>query len=311
MDASGALSGSGNERKRLCIITGFSGAGKTTALRAFEDMGFFAIDGLPAALAPEIAEMLSRPAMCNYKGMALCMDMRESGFLEGFHTALGELPASGLDISVLFLEATDSELMKRYASTRRPHPLEKQGLSLEAAITWERGHLDQLRDTADVIVDSSNYSVHDLRRAIHKLYAPKGRSPRQPRIHIFSFGYKYGIPQDADYVFDLRFLPNPYFDEELRPLSGLDKRVADFVLGLDATKRFVRKLGDLFGYILPLMEKEGRYRITVAFGCTGGRHRSVAVAVKFAAELEKDGYLATLEHRNLRDDPHLDAVANH
>lgn len=290
------------ENKDIIIITGLSGAGKSTALRAFEDLNFFSVDGLPALLAPEIATLIERAGMENYAGIAMCMDMREPAFLQNFKSALAELAETGSKVSVVYLEASLAELLKRYASTRRPHPLEKLGISLIDAIERERAELGLLREQANLIIDSSGYSIHDLRRAIHRAFRREDNACKGPHINIVSFGFKYGLPQDSDYVFDLRFLPNPYFVEELKPLSGLDAAVAQFIFQCDGAPKLIGILISLFDFILPLMEKEGRCRITIAFGCTGGRHRSVAVAERFGRDLSSSGYSITLEHRNLNHD---------
>lgn len=282
----------------VCIVTGLSGAGKSTALGVFEDLGYFTVDGLPAALAPDMAALMTRPSMSRYKGMALGMDIRQSAFLEDINMALSQMTGDGYRPMLLFLEATPHELMRRYATTRRPHPLEREGLGLEEALAAERERLAPLRESADLVVDTSRFSIHDLRRAIQKRWRAKEKL-RAIRVNVLSFGYKYGVPREADLVFDMRFLPNPYFEAALRPLSGKDKAVSDYVLHSPGAQEFFQKLRDLLFFMLPLMESEGRYRVSIAIGCTGGRHRSVAVAEELTQALRQADYTATVEHRHL------------
>lgn len=282
----------------VCIVTGLSGAGKSTALGVFEDLGYFTVDGLPAALAPDMAALMASPSMSRYKGMALGMDIRQSDFLADINMALSQMTGDGYRPILLFLEATPHELMRRYATTRRPHPLEREGLGLEEALAVERERLAPLRESADLVVDTTRFSIHDLRRAIQKRWRAKEKL-RSIRVNVLSFGYKYGVPREADMVFDMRFLPNPYFEAALRPLSGKDKAVADYVLHSPGAQEFFQKLRDLLFFMLPLMESEGRYRVSIAIGCTGGRHRSVAVAEELTQALRQADYSVTLEHRHL------------
>lgn len=284
---------------RVCIVTGLSGAGKSTALQVFEDLRYFAVDGLPASLAPEMANMMTRPSMSHFKGIALVMDMRQSDFLGEINDALSDMAAQGIRPVLLFLEADAQELMRRYATTRRPHPLEREGMGLEAALLAERNSLRPLREMADLVVDTSRFSIHDLRRAIQKRWSDKEQKLRAIRVNVISFGFKYGVPREADLVFDLRFLSNPYFVEDLRPMCGRDKAVADYVFASSKACEFREKLLDLLFFILPLMEAEGRYRVTIALGCTGGRHRSVAMAEEILQALRQADYPASLEHRHL------------
>ncbi len=284
---------------RVSIVTGLSGAGKRTALRVFEDLRHLAVDGLPASLAPEMAAMMQRESMRHFKGIALGMDIRQGNFLEELNAALGKLSGMGIQPHLLFLEADDKTLMRRYAATRRPHPLEREGMSLEAALHAERERLKPLRDMADLVLDTTRFSIHDLRRAIQKRWSGAPGSARPLRVNVMSFGFKYGIPHEADMVFDLRFLPNPYFVEDLRPLSGRDKAVADYVFASSQAREYSAKLLDLLLFLLPQMESEGRYRVTIALGCTGGRHRSVALAEHLAQAVGQAGYPVSLEHRHL------------
>ncbi len=279
------------------IVTGISGAGKSTALRVFEDLGYFTVDGLPANLVPEMIAMMEKPSMRHFRGIALGMDMRQENFTHEIIQVLEKLAGQGIRPDLLFLEAEVQELVRRYATTRRPHPLEREGIGLEAAINAEMQRLDGVRKMANTTLDTSNFSIHDLRRAIQQQWSQR-EAPHTLHVHIVSFGFKYGVPREADYVFDMRFLPNPYFIEGLRPLSGRDKAVADYVFADDSAKMFKEKFMDFLQDLLPRVEAEGRYRVTVAIGCTGGRHRSVAMAEELSALLMHDGYPVSLEHRH-------------
>jgi len=282
----------------VVVVTGISGSGKSTALKVFEDLGFFCIDGLPSRMSPKIADLIFNQDS-RYRGLALGMDMRQPEFLEGWDSAFAEFATMGIVPQVLFLEAKRSELVRRYATTRRPHPLESQSLGLEQALEQEKNLLSAIRQNADLVLDTSDYSVHDLRRVIQTKWSAIEELGRGMRVHIITFGFKYGVPTEADFVFDLRFLPNPYFDKKLRPLSGLDQPVSDYVLKSDIGVVFNEKFTDFLTYILPLYANEGRYRITLALGCTGGRHRSVAVAESVLATLRKKRYAVTIEHRHM------------
>ncbi len=282
----------------VVVVTGISGSGKSTALKVFEDLGFFCIDGLPSGMSPKIAELIFNQDS-RYRGLALGMDMRQPEFLEGWDDAFSEFAHMGIVPQVLFLEARRTELVRRYATTRRPHPLESQSLGLEQALEQEKSLLATIRQNADLVLDTSDYSVHDLRRVIQTKWSAIEELGRGMRVHIISFGFKYGVPTEADFVFDLRFLPNPYFDQGLREMSGLDAPVSDYVLKNEVGAVFNEKFSDFMTYVLPLYADEGRYRITLALGCTGGRHRSVSVAESMLATLRKKGYAVTIEHRHM------------
>lgn len=283
----------------LVIVTGLSGSGKSTALAVFEDMGFFAVDGLPAEFVPQMAAMIAGQSPSGCTGIALGMDLRQRDFDRSSVRMLSELQRLGFSPRIVFLEARPAALVQRYATTRRPHPLEKEGLGLEQAMEMERIRLKQMREAADLVIDTSTHSIHDLRRALQNKWKNLRQLTRILRLHIISFGFKYGVPAEADMVFDLRFLPNPHFVPELRPLSGCDAPVARYVLDLDAGKEFLARLTDFLDFMLEQYEQEGRYRLTIALGCTGGRHRSVAVAEALAAHLRRAEYVLTLEHRHL------------
>lgn len=299
--ARSAQSETEKERKslRVCIVTGLSGSGKSTAIQVFEDLRYFTVDGLPATMAGEMVALMEKPSMAHFKGIVLGMDIRQSNFLDTIQDAIEGLRRSGRTPEIVFLEADTPEIMRRYATTRRPHPLESEGVGLEAAVLLERKRLAPLRAMADMVVNTTRFSIHDLRRVIQRRFRSRTGDLRALRVNVISFGFKYGVPREADYVFDLRFLPNPYFVQELRAKSGRDSDVADYVFATPKAREFRAKLLELIFFILPLMENEGRYRLTIAFGCTGGRHRSVAVAEAVHTALRQAGYPVTLEHRHL------------
>lgn len=282
----------------VIVVTGISGSGKSTALKVFEDLGFFCIDGLPAEMTSKIAELIIKQDT-QYRGLSLGMDMRQLDFADDWDAALTELESMGISPQIVFLEAKQEELVRRYATTRRPHPLESQSLGLDQALALEREMLEPIRSKADLVLDTSDYSVHDLRRVVQTKWTAIEELGRGMRVHIITFGFKYGVPTEADFVFDLRFLPNPYFDEALRPMSGLDKPIQDYVLKSEVGAGFNEKFLEFITYMLPLYADEGRYRITLALGCTGGRHRSVSTAESVLATLKKKGYAVTIEHRHM------------
>lgn len=281
----------------VVVVTGLSGAGKSTALNVFEDLGYFCVDGLPAAMLPKLVALFMGKDS-RHRGLALGMDLRQHDFLDQWNEALQELSARGVFVRVLFVEAKDASLMRRYATTRRPHPLESASLGLEQALTRERAMLSPLRKDAELVIDTSEYSIHDLRRMIQERFTSTESAGQGMRVHVLSFGFKYGVPAEADLVFDLRFLPNPYFVPELRPMSGKDQAVADYVFKVEPGLTFKKKLQEFLLYLLPLYAAEGRYRIALAVGCTGGRHRSVAMAEHLLATLRDSGYSVTIEHRH-------------
>lgn len=288
--------------KELLIITGLSGAGKSTALSVFEDLGYFSVDGLPAALAPDMAGLMDKEQMRHFRGMAIGMDLRQESFLDEFTRTLDDLSKSHENVRVIFLEADNSDLLRRYAATRRPHPLERSGLALETALLEEKRLLAPVRDKADIIINSSSFSIHDLRRELQRKVLYDEENAPSMRVNVISFGFKYSYPTDADYIFDLRFLDNPYFIESLRPLSGKDKAVVDYIFEQEAARTFMRLLMDLLNYTLKALAEEGRRRVTIGFGCTGGRHRSVAVAEEAGRILRETGFPVSIEHRNLERD---------
>ncbi|BDQ32754.1 RNase adapter RapZ [Pseudodesulfovibrio portus] len=282
----------------VVIVTGMSGSGKSTALNVFEDLGFFCIDGLPSEMSPKIADLVHKNDT-KYRGLALGMDLRQNEFVEGWDQALKDFAQIGISPQVVFLEAKKGELVRRYATTRRLHPLESTDLGLEKALEKEKELLAPVRMAAALVLDTTDYSIHDLRRVIQTKWSALEEAGRGMRVHIITFGFKYGVPSEADLVFDLRFLPNPHFDKDLRPLSGLDPAISKFVLDNEVGSGFNERFQDFMSYILPLYAEEGRYRITLALGCTGGRHRSVSVAESLLATLKKKGYSVSIEHRHM------------
>lgn len=294
--------GAGEEGRKpgqVFLLTGLSGAGKSTALKVLEDLRFLTIDGLPGHVAPDVVKALGRSSLRKFRGLALGMDIHEAGSPDYLRATVDILRNEGFFTPrVIFLEASLSCLMRRYATTRRPHPLEREGFGLEAALKEEARRMAPLRQMADVVLNTSSFSIHDLRRAIQRHWHA-GESRHTLKVNIVSFGFKYGVPPDADMVFDMRFLPNPYEQENLRPRSGKDPDVAAYVFQTAEGREFRKRFLEFLLFTLPLMEKEGRYRLTIAIGCTGGHHRSVAMAEVLARRLRQAGYPVALEHTHL------------
>ncbi len=283
----------------VVVVTGLSGAGKSTALRVFEDMGYFCVDGLPMSMVPRMVSLYQGQQQRRNRGLVVGMDIRQQDFLQEWNEALADLRREEVALQVIFLEAGTGELMRRYAETRRPHPLESENLGLEQALATERASLEPIRAQADLVIDTSHFSIHDLRRVLQEKWCFLEAGRCGLRIHILSFGYKFGLPAEADLVFDLRFLPNPHFVPELKPLSGKDAPVAAYVLDNEFGRTFQVRLLDFLAFLVPLYATEGRFRLTIALGCTGGRHRSVAVAEAVFAALKEQNYAVTLEHRHM------------
>jgi UPF0042 nucleotide-binding protein len=271
-----------------------SGAGRSTALRVLEDLGYYCVDNIPPALIPQLVGLLSD--VQELRRVALGVDVRTGRFLEGAGDVLDALIAGGHQVELIFLESQDEELVRRFSETRRSHPLAPGGNLLEA-IQRERERLAPLRGRAGFIIDTTGMSVHDLRRMLVDYIARGGRRSRMV-TRIVSFGFKYGLPVDADLVFDLRYLPNPHFVPELRPKTGLEAEVAAFVLETPEGRELLQDLGSMLRKLLPRYEREGKSYLTIAVGCTGGRHRSVAMAEALAAALQGAGDVR-VEHRDL------------
>jgi UPF0042 nucleotide-binding protein len=290
---------SGRNHFPIVVLTGLSGAGKSTALNVFEDLGFFCVDGLPSSMVARLVSLFWAQNPSQYRGMALGMDIRQPDLVPEWQQTLEWLASQNMRPQVIFLEADQETLLRRYATTRRPHPLESIHNGLEAALEKEREILSTLRQGAELIVDTSHFSIHDLRRHLQEKWDFLSDTLHGLRVHVISFGYKYGVPKEADLVFDLRFLPNPYFEEHLCHLSGQDPEVTNYILKGEPGAGFLGQLLDFLTFTLPLYAREGRYRLTVTFGCTGGRHRSVAVAESVFTTLRNLGYQVSLEHRHL------------
>jgi len=279
------------------IITGLSGAGKSQAMRSFEDLGFFCVDNLPPLLIPKFAELAAQ-SDGKVENIALVIDIRGGKFFQDVFAALETLEEMGIKYRVIFLDASDEVLVRRFKETRRRHPLAREGRIVEA-IRQERKILDRLKEKAQKIIDTSNSTSQELKQEIKSLFAQDDEWDKLV-VTVMSFGFKYGIPVDADLVFDVRFLPNPYYIEGLRDFSGNEKVIDDYILSWDVTKEFLEKLFSLVCFLLPHYVNEGKTSLTVAIGCTGGRHRSVVVSNKLAAFIKEKGYSAILKHRDIK-----------
>jgi UPF0042 nucleotide-binding protein len=281
---------------RFVVITGLSGAGKSYAIKCLEDLGYFCVDNLPTTLIPTFAELCAASSR-EIRRIALGVDVREGAYLAHLLEILEQLRAGGHGAEVLFLEAADEVLVRRYHETRRRHPLAGDGSVLDG-IRAERAALAHLREIADRIIDTSALTVHQLKERLVDAYAsPAGREGLT--VALVSFGYKHGIPYDADLVFDVRFLPNPHFVPGLRALDGRDPAVAEFVFGHVESRELQRRLEELVGFLLPLYEREGKAYLTIAVGCTGGRHRSVTLVEALRGHLESRGRRPVVRHRDL------------
>jgi RNase adapter protein RapZ len=276
----------------LVIITGMSGSGKASVLKAFEDLGYYCVDNLPVGLIPRFAELAGQSEI---ERTALVVDVREGRQLE-------ELPAIVKAVRkvtatrVIFLEALDSVLLRRYSETRRPHPLGTDA-PVRASLAAERRHLRPIRALSDLVIDTSKFNVHELRAHITGLFQKKATG-RNILVSCISFGFKHGVPEDADLVFDVRFLPNPHFVPEFRPLTGRHPKVARYIRSFPQTAEFIQRISDLLVYLLPHYIHEGKSYLTIAFGCTGGQHRSVMIAEDVAGKLKKAGYRVKVAHRD-------------
>ena len=285
------------ERQEFIIITGLSGAGKSQAMKCLEDLDFFCVDNLPPALIPKFAELC---VSSSYNRMALGIDVRGRGFFPSFQDALNQLPGMGYEPKIVFLEASEAVLVRRYSETRRRHPLASTGGILQS-IQQEIRELADLRKMADRIVDTSACKPHQLMQLLREMFET---APSQSKlaVHVVSFGFKYGLPTDADLVFDVRFIANPYYVPELRRLTGLDAPVRSYVLERADTKEFIEKLEPLLLFLLPRYHDEGKQQLTLAIGCTGGQHRSTAMSERLARFLRREGYTVTVQHRDLEQE---------
>ncbi len=279
----------------VVVVTGHSGAGKSSALNSLEDLGFYCIDNLPPALIPTFVDLCEH-ARTRVNRAALVVDVRSHGLLEEFGRIVAELRERPTDVELLFLDAEDTALQQRFSETRRPHPLAVNG-DVQAAIQAEREQLRSIRELTDRIIDTTDLSPHDLREFIFQLYADDRRNA--PTINVMSFGFRSGLPKNADLVLDVRFLPNPNYISDLKELTGMDKPVAEFVESHAETREFLNHMEGLLRFLLPHLCGQGRAYVTLAFGCTGGRHRSVAIASRVAQSLEAMGHQVCVSHRDI------------
>lgn len=285
-----------NSDLELVIITGMSGAGKTVAVQSFEDMGYFCVDNLPPALIPKFIDLVGS-SNGKMQKVALVIDLRGREFFDQLFEAIDTVGReSKLVPQILFLDSRDNVLVRRYKETRRSHPLAGGGPPLEG-IKAERDLLDELKGQAQMIIDTSDLKPVQLRERIIQRFALTDKQVFN--VHVLSFGFKHGIPIDADLVFDVRFLPNPHYIDHMRPKTGLDKEVSDYVLKWSETQQFNEKLNDLLLYMLPHYKREGKSQLVIAIGCTGGKHRSVTLAEYFKKVLGEEGYQTYVTHRDV------------
>ncbi len=282
---------------QVVIISGLSGSGKSTSIRALEDMGYFCIDNLPVPLLPKVLELAQAgPSSGHWRRLAFVVDTRDHVHLDQAEAMLEELRDEGVDVQVTFLEATDEVLVRRFSETRRRHPMSEEG-TVREGIQKERQHLGDMRARADLVIDTTNHTVHTLKGLLKEHFSSTDDPPLA--ITVLSFGFKHGLPVECDLVFDLRFLANPHFVEELRPQTGLDEPVQQFVLGLPEAARFLSLFQEMAEFILPMYEREGKSYLTIGIGCTGGKHRSVAMAETIAARLQGRNWKANVRHRDV------------
>ncbi len=282
---------------KFLIISGMSGAGKTRAADVLEDMDYYCVDNMPAALLPKLAEFCMGMGG-RYEKVALVTDIRDKDGVDAIFRSLDALRALGCDYQILFMEADLRTIVNRYKESRRPHPLQAEAGSLEAAVRLESQRLDRLRTNADFVINTTGLTLGMLQAEIYKRFTAGG-AERTLDVCVMSFGFKYGIPIEADMVLDARFLPNPYYVEALRAKSGLDREVRDYVFGHAASQEFLQHLNRLIAFLLPQYVEEGKSSFTIAVGCTGGRHRSVAVAAALAETIRTLGYSAELVNRDM------------
>ncbi len=280
--------------RELVILTGLSGSGKASALKAFEDLGFYSVDNMPVALIPHFAELVEHSR--DIRQAALVVDVREGQSLEQFPAILKDIRRT-LPTTVVFLEASKAALLARYSETRRPHPLGREE-RVTRALGEERRLLEPIRNVADIVVDTTKFNVHELRAYIQSKFVRESDG-KSVLISSVSFGYKKGVPLDADLVFDVRFLPNPHFVPEFRNLTGLNPKVESYILSFPQTREFLDRLTELLLFLLPHYIREGKSYLTLAFGCTGGQHRSVMIAEEIARRLARHGYRIKTAHRDM------------
>ena len=282
---------------KFLIVTGLSGAGKTQAADVLEDMDYYCVDNMPAALLPKLAEFCMGMGG-RYERVTLVTDIRDKEGVDAIFDSLEQLWELGCDYEILFVEADKPTVVKRYKETRRPHPLQAEAGSIEAAYDLEAKRLERLRDSADFIINTSELTLAQLQKEIYLRFV--GNADDRPlHLTVMSFGYKFGIPMEADMVLDARFLPNPYYVEALRRKTGMDAEVYDYVFNFDASREFLRRVRELVEFLIPQYIEEGKHELTIAVGCTGGRHRSVAVARALTESLASKGYSAENVNRDI------------
>jgi UPF0042 nucleotide-binding protein len=282
-----------SQRRELVIITGMSGSGKASVLKAFEDLGYYCVDNLPVELIPRFAELVGQSL--EIERTALVVDVREGTQLEALPAILHAVRRM-LPTKVIFLEAEEAVLLRRFSETRRPHPLGTD-TPVKSSLAAERRHLKSIRTIADLVIDTSRFNVHELRAYITERFHQE-KSGKNILVACVSFGFKHGLPEDADLVFDVRFLPNPHFVPEFRPLTGRHPKVAKYILSFPQSREFIRRISDLLIYLLPHYIREGKSYLTISFGCTGGQHRSVLIAEEVGKRLRKAGYPMKVVHRD-------------
>lgn len=285
---------------RFVVVTGLSGAGKTQAIRCLEDLGYFCVDNMPPSLIPKFAESCYQ-SEGRIDKIAMVIDIRGGRFFDDLFASLNYLKELEVTYEILFLDATDEVLIKRFKESRRKHPLAPEGRIL-TGIELERKRLSEVKSKADKIINTTKLSNRQLRDEIITIYSEEGQVEIELIITVVSFGFKYGIPVDSDLVFDVRFLPNPFYIPELKRFSGLDKEVKDYVLKYKETIEFNNKLEDMLDFLIPNYIKEGKRQLIISIGCTGGRHRSVAIAEEIYYNLERKGHKVNIEHRDVNED---------
>lgn len=287
---------------RFIIVTGLSGAGKSEATNTLEDMGYFCVDNLPPKLIKKFAEVCKQ-SQGSIDKVALVMDIRGGIFFDDLFESLSELSREQFRYEILFLDTSDEVLVKRFKEKRRSHPLAPGGRVI-TGIELERQKLREVKDKADVIIDTSKYAIKDLREEMARKFGDKEMPEKQMAITILSFGFKYGIPVDSDLVFDVRFIPNPFYIPELKPFSGNDEPVKNYVMYQIETQTFLEKANDMFEFLIPNYQKEGKRQLIISIGCTGGRHRSVAIANSIYETLHSNNHDVYVEHRDIKEDVH-------
>ena len=287
---------------RFIIVTGLSGAGKSEATNALEDMGYFCVDNLPPKLIKKFAEVCKQ-SQGSIDKVALVMDIRGGIFFDDLFESLSELSKEQFQYEILFLDTSDEVLVKRFKEKRRSHPLAPGGRVI-TGIELERQKLREVKDKADVIIDTSKYAIKDLREEMARKFGDKEMPEKQMAITILSFGFKYGIPVDSDLVFDVRFIPNPFYIPELKPFSGNDEPVKNYVMEQTETQTFLQKVNDMFEFLIPNYQNEGKRQLIISIGCTGGRHRSVAIANSIYETLRANNHDVYVEHRDIKEDVH-------